>query len=119
MSRAVRILADRASSAQGAGTETSGTIWRVDEYSELTVMVNATAVSGTGPQLEVTLQTSDTNTASALWHDLLPPERFVVASVEGAAFTRAGFGKYVRTKRTVTGASTPTVTYTIQISAKT
>ena len=118
MSRATRNFPVRSSSAQGAGTEYSA--WQhVEAYSELTVLVDATAVSGTGPILSVTVQTSSTNTATAVDCDLYPVKRIQISSVTGKAMTLTGFGKYVRTKGVVEGSGTPTVTHTIGIEAKT
>jgi len=118
MSRATRNFPVRSSSAQELGTEYSA--WQhVEAYSELTVLVDATAVSGTGPVLSVTVQTSSTNAGTVLDCDLYPVKRIQVSAVEGRAMTLTGFGKYIRTKGVVEGSGTPTVTHTIEIEAKT
>ncbi len=118
MSRATRLFPVRSSSAQGAGTENSEWIL-VEPYSELTVQVDVTAVSGTGPVLSVTIQVASTNTGTVLDCDLYPVRRIQISSVTGKAMTLTGFGKYVRTVGVVDGSGTPTVTHTIGIEAKT
>lgn len=119
MSTAASVFSDRATSAQSAGTETSSTIWTVGGYRELVFLVAASSVSGTLPILDVKVQTSDTNTSTATWYDLSPVQKVQLTSATNKALRVTEFGKYVRTSRTVSGVGTPTVTYTIQLVAKT
>ena len=93
---------------------TTGTGWLVERYTEAIVVVDVTAVSGTSPTLDITVQTSADN---SIWATLTTFTQ--ITSVSTNIKFISNIGKYVRVKYTIGGSSTPTFTMTSKISVKT
>lgn len=85
----------------------------VGSLHELIVLIDVTAVSGSGPKLNGALQTSP-NASLALDHTALT--QMSGASTQVKPVTN--FGKFVRLKIGITGSNTPTFTFSAYIVAK-
>lgn len=102
-----------ASAARTATGQTSGV--DLGPFDESIVLLNVTAASGTGPTLDVKIQTSDDNSD---WYDLGSSFSQITAVSKPAALKLTNFGKYIRAVYTIGGTS-PSFTFTIKLVSKT
>lgn len=101
-----------ASSQRGAGTHTSGPIANPGVAADVWVGVQATAVSGTSPTLDVSLeQSSDGSSYSAVTGSSITQ---LTAAGNRLAFARVT-QPFVRVTSTVGGSATPTVTFAASV----
>lgn len=126
MSLATKIIVDKSAAAIAADTQ--GAAWLAEEYRELQLQVDVTAVSGTTPTLDITLQCSDDATT---WFDFPSTGQHgaTLAQITDATGPNgdgtggymqcySNIGKYVRIDYDVEGTN-PSFTLTAKLILKT
>ncbi|MCA1841964.1 MAG: hypothetical protein LC792_01985 [Actinobacteria bacterium] len=97
--------------ASGAETATGNdTGLELGDHTDMRLKLDVTAVAGTVPTLDVTLETSFDNGVTDAWRTLGAFAQKTAVSSERKAF--AGCDRWVRSRRTI-GGTTPSVTYSI------
>jgi hypothetical protein len=82
----------------------------VGDVSEIRLLLNVTAVSGTTPTLDITVETSFDNGVTDAWRALGTFAQKTAVSTERKDF--AGCDRWVRSRRVIAG-TTPSFTYDI------
>lgn len=102
-------LTTKAAGAEGASTSHTGV--EVAEFAVVRLTLVSTAVSGTSPTLDVTVETSSDNGVADAWRSV-----GTFTQVTGVTSARKSFGgcdRWVRTRSVIGGTASPTVTYSV------
>jgi hypothetical protein len=99
--------------AAGAETATgNGTGVELGDKGTVRLVLIITAMSGTNPTLDITVETSSDNGVTDAWRSLGTFAQ-QTATTTGVWKTFGGCDRYVRSRRTIGGTATPTFTYSI------
>lgn len=105
------------STARGAATSAASASHEVGGYRDLIVWLTVTAVSGTLPTLDIVIQHSPDQLN---WAPLATIPQVNVATTQSVSIggVDTPFGQYIRALYTVGGSGTPTVTFSLSVTAK-
>lgn len=104
-------------SSSARTSSSASEIFDVSPWSELTVLIDVTAASGTTPTLDFTLQAASTATATTFhdWPTVGPFGHAAMTQITAAGqaqYIFGGIGQYVRMKYTIGGTS-PSFTFSV------
>lgn len=108
MDRSAEVITDK--SAEAITATASGSAWLVERYTEAQAVVYVTAASGTNQTLDVTVETSPTDSGPWATHSTFTQ---ITASATLAVLKQlTTIGKYLRFKYTIGGTGSPSFTVT-------
>jgi hypothetical protein len=99
--------------ASGAETATgNGTGVELGDKGTVRLLLVITAVAGTNPTLDITIETSSDNGVADAWRSMGTFAQ-QTATTTGVWKTFSGADRYVRSRRTIGGTGSPSFTYSI------